>query len=61
MAVHAAVRGNTVALVAGYEDGRVEVWSCPLAAIRTEWDARKSDANMWTRLWEGKCHNEAGG
>lgn len=59
-------RGERVALVAGYEDGRVEVWTCPLQKLlerKTEWDGRKAEASgekLWMRVWEGKAHNEAG-
>ncbi|KLT41413.1 WD40 repeat-like protein [Cutaneotrichosporon oleaginosum] len=53
---------DQLALVAAYEDGRVELWSCPLAALlerRAEWDGRKMADKLWSRVWEGKAHNEA--
>lgn len=52
-----------VALTAGFEDGRVEVWTCPLerleSAITSPWDGRKAE-QVWVRLWTSKAHNEAG-
>lgn len=54
---------DRVALVAGYEDGRVELWTCALSALierRVEWDGRKAQDKLWMRVWEGKVHNEAG-
>lgn len=55
--------GERIALLAAYEDGRVELWACPLPAFLerpTEWDGRKASDGLWTRVWEGKAHNEAG-
>lgn len=56
-------KGERLALLAGYEDGRVELWTCPLASLlerRAEWDGRKAEDGLWERVWEGKAHNEAG-
>jgi hypothetical protein len=62
MALHLGVVEGRIGLVAAYEDGRVEVWVCAADSIYTAWDGRKSDGEgVWKRLWEGKCHNEAGG
>lgn len=54
------VVGERLALVAGYEDGRVEVWAAPTSSLGTMWDGKNSEAGTWTRLWTGKAHNEAG-
>jgi hypothetical protein len=58
-----AEEGERIALLAAYEDGRVELWSCPLSAFlerSKEWDGRKASDGLWVRVWEGKAHNEAG-
>lgn len=67
MALHLAVLsedgGKRIALLVAYEDGRVELWTCSLAALLArpkEWDGRKASDGLWTRVWEGKTHNEAG-
>lgn len=63
MALHIAVLPDRIALVAAYEDGRAEVWSCSLEHVGTPWDGRKAtsgDDKPWTLLWCGKAHNEAG-
>lgn len=61
MAVHLAVVRDRLALVAGFEDGRVEVWTAPLADAMTPTDGRKvEEKSVWKLLWTGKVHNEAG-
>ncbi|BEI84198.1 hypothetical protein CcaverHIS002_0408020 [Cutaneotrichosporon cavernicola] len=65
MALHIAVlpgEEERIALLAAYEDGRVELWTCSLTALLArpkEWDGRKAADGLWTRVWEGKAHNEA--
>lgn len=62
MSVHLHVLGDRLVVAAGYEDGRVEVWSSARDSLQTDagWDGRRDKAGVWTRLWEGKLHNEAG-
>ncbi|WWD18782.1 hypothetical protein CI109_103237 [Kwoniella shandongensis] len=51
---------SRLALAAGYEDGRVELFAAPLSATSTNWDARMSSGpKVWERLWVEKGHNEA--
>lgn len=62
MSLHLSFRETRLVLVMGFEDGRVELWTCPTGdkAWRGTWDGRLSEDRRWTRLWEGKGHNEAG-
>ncbi|KAL1405876.1 Astra associated protein 1 Asa1 [Vanrija albida] len=62
MSLHLHVRDAQVFLATGYEDGRVEVWSCGVSDVERMWDGRKgaeTGEQAWKRLWEGKAHNEA--
>ena len=61
MAVALQVVGDRLALVAGYEDGRLEVWTCDVTTLDRLWDGKSSagSARPWQRLWTGKAHNEA--
>lgn len=64
MAVALRVISDRLALVAGYEDGRLEVWACDINTFDKLWDGRSSantadSARPWYRLWTGKAHNEA--
>lgn len=60
MAVALQLIGERLALVAGYEDGRVEVWTCEVSSLDQLWDGKTSAPGPWKRLWTGKAHNEAG-
>lgn len=60
MAVALQMIGERLALVAGYEDGRLEVWACDAAALDKLWDGKTSAPGPWQRLWTGKAHKEAG-
>ncbi|WVQ84395.1 hypothetical protein IAT38_006547 [Cryptococcus sp. DSM 104549] len=57
--------GTILGLAIGYEDGRVELLSCPLESLGTQFDARvergkgKDGRKVWEMLWRGKGHNEA--
>lgn len=61
MAVALRVIGDRLALVSGYEDGRLEVWACDVTSLDKLWDGKASadSARPWQRLWTGKAHNEA--
>lgn len=61
MAVALRVVGDRLALVAGFEDGRLEVWACDVTALGKLWDGKTSAPGPWRRLWAGKAHNEASG
>ena len=62
MSLHLSIQASKVALVMGFEDGRVEVWTCLLSDHDWDetWDGRFSDERMWQKVWGGKGHNEAG-
>ncbi|CAD6563594.1 MAG: ASTRA complex subunit [Tremellales sp. Tagirdzhanova-0007] len=61
MSLHLSIQASKVALVMGFEDGRVEVWTCLLSDHDWDetWDGRFSDERMWQKVWGGKGHNEA--
>lgn len=62
MAVALRVIGDRLTLVAGFEDGRLEVWACDVTALDKLWDGKASASTAerpWRRLWTGKAHNEA--
>ncbi|KAK8858888.1 hypothetical protein IAR55_003119 [Kwoniella newhampshirensis] len=53
-------QSSRLALAAGYEDGRVELFATPSSSLHRNWDARMSTGPpVWDRLWVGKGHNEA--
>jgi hypothetical protein len=60
MSLHLAIKDERVILVMGFEDGRVEVWACDVSSLEKGWDGRISENEVWTKLWGGKKHNEAG-
>ncbi len=62
MSLHVAFLDGRLAIVMGFEDGRVEMWTCSTAeeGWSKAWDGRMSEKRRWKRVWEGKGHNEAG-
>ena len=62
MSLHLRFLESRLALVMGFEDGRVELWMCSTndGDWLGTWDGRLSEGQKWERLWEGKGHNEAG-
>jgi hypothetical protein len=60
MSIHLGFHKGKAVLVVGFEDGRVEVWSCEKEELKMVWDGRVGQDVVWNKLWEGKKHNEAG-
>ena len=62
MSLHLAfTEQGILTLVAGFEDGRLEVWQCRRSpGWESHWDARMSDGPaLWEKAWDAKGHNEA--
>jgi len=62
MSLHLRFLDVRLFLAMGFEDGRVELWTCSTEGEGWDytWDGRISEERRWKRAWEGKKHNEAG-
>ena len=60
MSLHLDSMKDGLALVMGFEDGRLELWTCPTENLDKNWDGRVSGERLWIKRWAGTGHNEAG-